>query len=175
MSDLYSPPDRSYPQKLPNYWKFEDGTIRTDLQTLSDDELHALGWHGPIEMPSPESYFVYRNVWNSETLSFDYIELDEFEKRRNVNYQNFWDTLVETSFYKKIKDESKLSLEMNVLSTEFIALIGDAKQGVPRVEHIQNTLNEILSLISLTNEDYQEIQQIFINSGMFSVYTLPNI
>ena len=172
MSSLYSPPSRNYPQELPDRWRFEDGTVRTDLQTLSDDELHALGWHGPIEMPSPESYFMYSNEWNPDTLSFDYTELDEFEKARRVNYKGFWDSLLDSSMYQTIKSEAKLSLEANVLATEFIALISDAKQGNANVEKIQELLTEMVTSISFTDEELVELQEIFTYSGMFAVYTL---
>ena len=41
---VYSSPDKGYPQELPDRWKFADGTVRTDLKTLSDDELNAIGF-----------------------------------------------------------------------------------------------------------------------------------
>lgn len=172
MSNLYSPPSRNYPQELPDYWKFEDGTIRTDLQTLSDNELHALGWHGPIEMPSQESYFMYKIEWNSDTLSFDYTELDDYEKRRRVNYQKFWSDLLEGNAYQKIKSEAKVSLDANVLATEFIAHISDAKNSHANIEKIQEVLLDIMSNIPFTAEELEEIETVFVESGMFAIYTL---
>jgi len=172
MSDFYSPPSRNHPQKLPDFWKFEDGTVHTDLQTLSDDELHALGWHGPIEMPSTEIYFTHRIEWNSDTLSFDCTELEDYEKDEGVNYKRFWKDLLEGTAYQKIKNSAKVSLEANVAATEFIALLSDAKSGDANVEKIQGSLLEILSAISFTAEELAEIQQAFTESGMFAVYTL---
>jgi hypothetical protein len=48
---LYSPPNKGYPQELPDRWRFDNGTIRTDLKELSDSDLALLGWVGPIPTP----------------------------------------------------------------------------------------------------------------------------
>lgn len=87
----YSPPSRNYPQELPDYWRFEDGTIRTDLPELSDEELVNLGWNGPIQMPPTPgtSYFTHYYEWNSETLSFDAFELSELEKKKELIIKDF--------------------------------------------------------------------------------------
>lgn len=189
----YSPPSRNYPQELPDYWRFEDGTVRRDLQTLTDAELEALGWHGPITMPEDipnTSSFTHNYTWNSDTLSFDVEEVDQYEKQRRVDYKLFWDYLVDGHgvesidengntvittggvAYQKIKTAAKTSLEVNVMVTEFIALLSDAKIGKVKVEKIQECLSEILSTVTFSNEEFQEIQKIFTESGMFSLYTL---
>jgi len=51
--NLYSPPNKGYPQELPNRWRFDDGSVREDLQSLSRSQLLALGWVGPITFPKP--------------------------------------------------------------------------------------------------------------------------
>lgn len=51
--NLYSPPNGGHPQELPNRWRFDDGTVRTDLKLLSNSELSQLGWTGPIVTPTP--------------------------------------------------------------------------------------------------------------------------
>ena len=48
---LYSPPNSGHPQELPDRWRFEDGTVRTDLKSLSDAQLKSLNWLGPIYIP----------------------------------------------------------------------------------------------------------------------------
>ena len=167
-------PNGAYPQDLPDYWRFEDGTLRRDLPELTDEELEELGWFGPIEFPPFEgtSYYTHSFEWNSETISFDATELDEFEKRRGVNYQLFWDGLINTSAYSTIKATASQSLEVNTVATEFIALLGDAKNGRANVEKIQEILLEIVENIPFSEEELEEIQEIFVNSGMFAVYTL---
>lgn len=170
----YSPPSRNHPQELPDYWRFEDGTLRTDLPELSDKELHKLGWHGPIEMPplSGTSHYTHTYEWNSETLSFNAIELNQYEKEKRVNYQRFWDLLLDTNAYVTIKSTASQSLSANTLATEFIALLNDAKRGNANVKKIQEALLEIVSTISFTTEELQEIQKVFTETGMFAIYTL---
>jgi len=172
----YSPPSRNYPQELPDYWRFENGTVRTDLQTLTNTQLRELGWHGPITMPQDipgTSYFTHNYTWNPDTLSFDVEEVEQYEKRRRVDYKEFWNGLINGSgAYQKIKDSAKTSLEVNTTVTEFIALLSDAKTGNANVEKIQEVLTEILSSVTFTAGELTEIQDIFVSSGMFTVYTL---
>lgn len=167
-------PNGAYPQELPNYWKFSNGTIRTDLPDLSDNELKELGWHGPIQMPPTPgtSYSTHNYEWNSETLSFDAIEVNEYEKQRRVNYQRFWDKLINTSAYVKIKETASQSLTTNTLVTEFIALLNDAKNNHANIGKIQESISNIFTNINFTKEELAEIQNIFIDSGMSAVYTL---
>jgi hypothetical protein len=170
----YSPPSRNHPQQLPDYWRFEDGTIRRDLPELSDEELHELGWHGPIEMPpiAGTSYFTHNYEWNSETLSYDATELEEYEKAQRVNYQMFWDGLINTTAYLTIKEAASSSLLANTLATEFIALISDAKMGHANKEKIQESLTAIVSNIPFSVEEMEEIENVFSESGMFAIYAL---
>jgi len=51
--NLYSPPSGGHPQELPDRWKFADGTVRTDLKSLSNADLLSLGWVGPITTLQP--------------------------------------------------------------------------------------------------------------------------
>ena len=64
MNFLYSPPSGDYPQELPDRWRFGDGTVRTDLRILSNLELAALGWTGPITMLSAKQLDEEGNVGN---------------------------------------------------------------------------------------------------------------
>ena len=195
---MYSPPNGNDPQMLPDYWRSAPGEpVRTDLPELTDAELNALGWKGPIAMPPLEgtSYFTHSYEWNTETREYDATELDKYERRRRVNYQQFWDLLItgiplldenRSPFldenkeilttggiaYQKIKTTSSQSLEANTLTTEFIALMSDAKGGKANVEKIQQILTEIVSGIPFTPEELGEIQEAFTESGMFAVYTL---
>jgi hypothetical protein len=118
------------------------------------------------------SYFTHSYEWNKETREYDATELDEFERRRRVNYQQFWDGLINTSAYSTIKATASQSLEVNTVATEFIALLSDAKNKHANVEKIQEVLTEIMVNIPFTEEELAEIQEIFILSGMFAVYTL---
>ena len=62
--------------------------------------------------------------------------------------------------------------KINILVTEFISLIGDAKNKNADEIFIQNCISEIISKIPLSPEDFLEVQEIFARSGMSSVYSL---
>lgn len=51
--NLYSPPNKGYPQELPNRWRFDDGSVVENLQSLSNAQLSSLGWVGPITFFKP--------------------------------------------------------------------------------------------------------------------------
>jgi hypothetical protein len=183
---MFSPPNGNDPQAIPDLWRSAPGEeVRTDLPSLSDGELNALGWKGPIQMPPLEgtSYYTHNYEWNKETREYDVTEIDEFEKRRRVDYQQFWDLLLDGVAsddgeltggiaYQKIKNVSMQLLEANTIGTEFIALLSDAKNSHANVEKIQEVLTQIIENIPFTEEELAEIQEIFILSGMFAVYTL---
>jgi hypothetical protein len=172
---MFSPPNGNDPQGLPDYWRSAPGEpVRTDLPELTDAELNALGWKGPIQMPPlpGTSYFTHSYQWNTETREYDATELDEYQKRRQVNYQQFWDLLLDTGAYTTIKTASTQSLQANTLATEFIALMSDAKRDQANIVKIQEVLTEIVSGIAFTVEELGEIQEAFTQSGMFAIYTL---
>ena len=171
---MYSPPNGNHPQILPDLWKDCDGIIRDDLPQLTDEELNAIGWKGPIQMPPlPEtSYYTHDYHWNKESCQYDSIEVSEYDKQKRVNYQFFWDLLLNTNSYAKVKSFASQSLTANTFVTEFIVLIGDAKRGSANIEKIQQSFVAILENISFTSEEFAEIQTAFTQSGMFAIYTL---
>jgi hypothetical protein len=170
---MYSPPNGNHPQALPDLWE-EGGIIRTDLPELTDEVLNSIGWKGPIQMPPlpGTSYYTHDYQWNKETREYDAIEVSEYDKQKRVDYQKFWDTLLRTSTYSTIKVASTQSLQTNTIVTEFIALITDAKRGQANIEKLQQSFIDIISNISFTSEEFSEIQEIFMQSGMFAIYTL---
>jgi hypothetical protein len=90
---LYSPPNRDFPQGLPDYWKFDDGTVRTDMKQLGTRIINELGWSGPYEYPVPKNKedetqtFDYdpdtqKFIWDRIELKFHIVDMDEDE----INY-----------------------------------------------------------------------------------------
>ena len=172
---FFSPPDGSYPILIPDFWKnSREEEPRTDLQSLSDEELISLGWKGPYEMPPfpGTSFYTHDYEWNNETRSFDVIELEEYVKISRINYKMFWDVFIDTKAYLKIKNFSKQSLAINSTVTEFIALLSDAKNNNPNQYKIQEILDEIVENISFDEEEIAEIEKIFFESGLYVIYTL---
>ena len=103
---MFSPPNGNDPQTIPDLWRPAPGEeIRTDLPDLTNEELNALDWKGPIQMPpfAGTSYFTHDYQWNKETREYDATEVTEYEKQIRVQYQRFWDDLIITDAGKKIK------------------------------------------------------------------------
>ena len=68
------------------------------------------------------------------------------------NYIAFWDALMVSAIYASIREQSLVSLPMNTLATEFIALLGDAKDGRANEAAIQSSMSAILSVGTFTEE-----------------------
>lgn len=93
--NYYSAPHKGFPEELPLYWRFEDGTVRTDLRSLSDEELAKLNWIGPIKFLTPrqldengndlvEEYdydpATHKAVWYSAERKFVVVDKDVDER-----------------------------------------------------------------------------------------------
>ena len=88
------------------------------------------------------------------------------------DYLTFWDILLSSSVYASIRTQSFISLPMNTLATEFIALIGDAKVGRPNETAIQSSMSAIFSTGTFTEENIEEFNNI-LNVGFINdIYSL---
>jgi hypothetical protein len=99
-------------------------------------------------------------------------EVIAVRQRAAADYLAFWDALMTSSVYGSIREQSFVSLPMNTLATEFIALIGDAKAGRANEAAIQASMSAILSTGTFTVEQLGELQDILILSKLSSTYQL---
>lgn len=88
------------------------------------------------------------------------------------NYVAFWDALTTSTVYASIRTQSMASLPMNTLATEFIALIGDAKDGRPNEAAIQASIAAILTTGTFDEDDMEEFQAALEAGNMESIYEL---
>ena len=88
------------------------------------------------------------------------------------DYTAFWEGLMASSLYAAIREQSMVSLPMNTLGTEFIALLGDAKTGRPYEAAIQASMLAILSTGTFTAEQIGELQAVLEASHLDQVYQL---
>ena len=81
------------------------------------------------------------------------------------DYLAFWDALMVSTVYASIREQSFVSLPMNTLATEFIALIGDAKAG---------RANEAAILITgtFTEEQLGELGDALVAGNLDGIYAL---
>jgi len=88
------------------------------------------------------------------------------------DYLAFWDALMVSTVYASIREQSFVSLPMNTLATEFIALIGDAKAGRANEAAIQQSMDAILSTGTFTEEQLAELGAALAAGNLDGIYTL---
>jgi len=93
-------------------------------------------------------------------------------QRAAADYLAFWDALMTSSVYGSIREQSFVSLPMNTLATEFIALVGDAKAGRANETAIQASISAILSVGTFSEEQLQELGAAFAAGSLDSIYTI---
>jgi len=171
---MYSPPNGASPQMLPIIWidkSGEEPIIYDNLPELSDEELAELGWTGPIEDVEWD-YFTQDKLWIREDKNWRVEEILQENKKDRVDYEQFWNRLVSTNAYAKIKTLSRQSLEVNTIATEFIGLILTLSTLPEKISKVQEALNDIMNNVEFTSNEFIEIENAFIMAGMYSVYTL---
>ena len=86
------------------------------------------------------------------------------------DYINFSDALLVSAAYGSIRTAAKTSLAVNVVATELLALLGDAKNGRVIESAIQASLTELDAEVPLTQTDQDELNALFSNFNL--PYTL---
>jgi len=88
------------------------------------------------------------------------------------DYLAFWDALMVSTVYASIREQSFVSLPMNTLATEFIALIGDAKAGRANEAAIQQSMDAILANGTFTEEHLIELQEALESGHLQDIYII---
>jgi hypothetical protein len=88
------------------------------------------------------------------------------------DYLAFWDALMVSTVYAAIREQSFVSLPMNTLATEFIALIGDAKAGRANEAAIQQSMGAILTTGTFTEAQLAELQAALVVGHLDDIYAL---
>ena len=88
------------------------------------------------------------------------------------DYLAFWDALMVSTVYASIREQSFVSLPMNTLATEFIALIGDAKAGRANEAAIQQSMGAILTSGTFTEAHLGELGAALAAGNLDGIYAL---
>jgi hypothetical protein len=88
------------------------------------------------------------------------------------DYIAFWDALTTSTIYTAIREQSFVSLPMNTLATELIALLGDAKAGRANEAAIQASMAAILTTGTFTAAQLTELQTALESGHLETIYTL---
>ena len=176
--DLYSL-NGALPAPLPARVRLSNGLTRTGSSTYTSEEISEWGYIGPIDEPvydpSIEAIF-----WSEADAAYlvrqlvaEEIEANRLQELRSqANYLVFWDALMASTVYGAIREQSFVSLPVNTLATEFIALLGDAKAGRPNETAIQASMDAILLNGTFTNDQLTELAGALETSKLDSLYTL---
>jgi hypothetical protein len=173
------------PTKLPERIKLSDGSTRTSLSQLSEQELLSLGFTGPYTIPA-YNVETEKVVWSSQDLQYQIIPLtqEELDARaaqqlqdqiQGINYFNFWNSVIISPVYQKIRTQACTDLNVNTTLTEFIAAVTDAKYGNVNVAAVQACINLLMGSLTLDQADIDELQAIMDNNDMSLIFTLPTI
>ena len=88
---------------------------------------------------------------------------------QSADYVGFWQALIRSTVYSTLKENAKLDLAANVLATELISLLGDAKTGHLDHEALQQGIWETVAV--LTPELVTELEGLMATYGL-DVYSL---
>lgn len=173
------------PAPLPNRIRISDGSTRTSLYDLSYADLQTMGFTGPYTIPACNNA-TEKVVWSPQDLQYQILpltqeELDALvaqqlqEQIQGINYFNFWNSVIVSPIYQKIRTQACSDLNVNTALTEFIAAVTDAKYGTANAGAIQACIYLLVTALTLDQSDIDELQVIMDNNDLSLVFTLPTI
>lgn len=163
------------PSALPDRIRLEDGSTRTSLNEMSIEEIRSLGFLGPIEIPTFDEK-TEKLVWNGSNYEIVNLTVDEVKQKKlsDIDYVGFWNTLLVSNVYKKLRYLSTQSLSANVICTEIISVFSESKSGIVVEDLIQFYLNVLFLSFQFTSEEFIEIENLLELFNLDSLYTIPD-
>ena len=110
--------------------------------------------------------------WQIELIPEPEPEPDPVPAPHGPEYLAFWDALMTSTVYASIREQSFVSLPMNTLATEFIALMGDAKACRPNEPAIRASIEAILAIGIFTQNQLDELQAALEIGNLNGLYPL---
>jgi hypothetical protein len=181
------------PNQIAEIFPYSIGNLRRDNPNVSfprnvSDALLASYNVFPVVTQAPPAYDPATQNLNQATPTLvddqwlqtwqvtDASAKEIFERQRAAaDYLAFWDALMTSSVYGSIREQSFVSLQINTLATEFIALIGDAKAGRPNEAAIQASMSALLGTGNFGEDDLIELQAVLAAGKLDGIYTLETI
>lgn len=164
------------PQPLPERIVV-DGVTRTDHDSFTKEELKRAGYTGPFTRPSydPETQVVQWYKDHYEVLNLAPQQLEENRMKRiraAANYSGFWKALSGSNLYQKLRTAAASDLQANMLVTELIAALMDARLGTPNETVIGTAMAELLSLVNLPLEDLDALYFALNANGLYELFPI---
>ena len=165
------------PASLPQRLKI-NGTTRTDPSSFTAAELNQAGYTGPFQKPScdPVTQIV---VWQGTGYAVLDLADSEIEKRRleavkaGADYRGFWRALLSSPVYQTLRAAAAADLGANMLVTELIAALSDAKLGEPNEEIIGSAMQELLEALALPGDEVEALYYALKAYGLYELYPIP--
>ena len=165
------------PGPLPKRLKI-NGITRTDSSSFTPEELNQAGYTGPFYKPScdPTTQVV---VWQGNGYAVLDLADSEIEKRRleavkaGADYRGFWRALLTSPVYQTLRAAAAADLSANMLVTELIAALSDAKLGEPNEEIIGSAMTELLEAISLPGDEMEALYLALKANGLYELFPIP--
>lgn len=161
-----------------DYWKVLQEMVSAKLAETDWTQ----GFDSPLSFNERESWKEYRQkLRNLNNVISDPKELvhnedsplwPTYEFKEYPNHGLFWDSLVNSNIYIKIKEQALTSLPVTVISAELISLFSDAKLGNIKIEFIQDALTKLIENLVLEEQDYLLIQNLLITSKLDTLYNI---
>jgi hypothetical protein len=154
-----------------------DGATRTDHDSFTEKELKRAGYTGPFSKPSydPETQVVqwYSDHYEVLNLAPQQLEENRMERvRANANYAGFWKALSGSDLYQKLRAAAASDLQANMLVTELIGALLDARFGTPNEAVIANAMKELLTLVRLPLEDLDALYFALNANGLYELFPM---
>lgn len=165
------------PGPLPKRLKI-NGVTRTDSSSFTAEELNQAGYTGPFQKPScdPTTQIV---VWQGTGYAVLDLADSEIEKRRldavkgGADYRGFWRTLLTSPVYQTLRTAAAADLTANMLVTELIAALSDAKLGEPNEQVIGSAMQELLEELVLPADEAEMLYFALKGNGLYDLYPIP--
>ena len=165
------------PGPLPKRLKI-DGVTRTDSSSFTAEELNRAGYTGPFQKPSfdPDTQIVR---WEGDRYSVLDLAPQEIEARNvakakaAADYRGFWKALLSSPVYQTLRMAAAADLGANMLVTELIAALSDAKMGDPNEAVIGAAMGELLESLNLPADDLDALYAALKAYGLYELYPIP--
>ena len=165
------------PGPLPKRLKI-DGVTRTDPSSFTAAELDRAGYTGPFQKPSydPETQTLR---WEGDRYSVLDLAPQEIEARNvakakaGADYRGFWKALLTSPVYQTLRMAAAADLGANMLVTELIAALSDAKMGEPNETIIGAAMGELLESLNLPADDLDALYGALKAYGLYELYPIP--
>lgn len=155
------------PAPLPFRITLPNGFTRTDPTTFTEDELSLAGFTGPYTEPSYDLE-TQGLMWTG--TAYEIISIPP--PAPEPNYLLFYDLLIASSVYQSVLQQATQSVELTVYLLAFVAALIDAKTGRPNESAIQASINLVLSVASINESGFLEIEDILKESNLDDIYIL---